>query len=671
MGDACCAHDEPGGAAGEETPERFWQIRDVRAAAVAGLFLAGGLIAGAMNGEPAAVVLFAVASVVGGSTFVPGTLRALLRGRLGVGTLMTIAAVGAVMLGELGEAASLAFLFSISEALEGYALARTRRGLRALLALVPERVTVRRGGREQVVDPAELVVGDVMILRPGDRLATDGVVRAGRSTLDLSAITGESVPVEVEPAREVFAASINGGGVLEVEVTARTADSSLARIVHIVEEAQERKGAGQRLADRIARPLVPGVMVAAAAIAILGSVFGDPELWLGRALVVLVAAAPCAFAISVPVTVVAAVGASARMGALVKGGAALEALAGVRVVALDKTGTLTRNRPQVVEVVTASGATRDQVLRVAAALEARSEHPLAAAILAAAPGASEASDVQAVTGRGLTGFLDGAPARLGKPGFVDPRDLGRTVEALERDGSTVVVVELDDRLLGAIAVRDELRPEALAVVADLRRLGIERIAMLTGDNRRTAHALGSAADVDETHAELLPEDKVRAVDQLRARGATAMVGDGINDAPALATADVGLAMGAMGSDVAIEAADVALMGEHLTHLPEVLAHARRAGRIMRQNLVLSGLIIGVLIPLAASGALGLATVVATHELAEVVVIANGVRAGRRRPFASHAAPVSDGGEGREEATPAGCQDACCAEATTVSLGRRP
>ena len=237
--------------------------------------------------------------------------------------------------------------------------------------------------------------------------------------------------------------------------------------------------------------------------------------------------------------------------------------------------------------------------------------------------------MQAVTANGLTGTVEGRPARLGKPGFIDAGSLDNEVTRLQSEGSTVVVVEYDGRLLGAIAVRDELRPEASAVIGQLRRLGVERVAMLTGDNRRTAASLGEAAGVDEVHAELLPEDKVRIVEQLRATGRVAMVGDGINDAPALATADVGLAMGAMGSDVAIEAADVALMGEDLTHLPDVLAHARRAGRIMRQNLLLSGVIILVLIPLAAFGVLGLAAVVATHELAEILVIANGVRAGRR------------------------------------------
>ena len=629
MADACCGGDDHDDGTSAEDPQRLWELREVRAAAVAGALLAAGLAADASDAETAAIGLFLAALIVGGSTFVPETLRGLLRGRLGVGTLMTIAAVGAVVLGEYGEAASLAFLFSISEALEGYALTRTRRGLRALLSLVPEKVVVRRGTTEMDVGPDDLEIGDTIIVGPGDRLATDGTVQRGHSTLDLSAITGESVPVEVDVGDEVFAASINGGGVLVVVVTARTSESSLARVVHIVEEAQDRKGSSQRLADRVARPLVPGIMIVAAAVAVLGSLFGDPELWIGRSLVVLVAAAPCAFAIAVPVTVVAAIGTAARMGILIKGGVALEALADIRIVALDKTGTLTRNHPTVIDVLVAAGVEPATVLTTAAALEARSEHPLAAPIVAAAPGVPEATDVQAVTGHGITGTIDGAPARLGKPGFIAAGELADAVERLQGEGSTVVLVEHDGRLLGAIAVRDELRPEAADVINELRDLGVRRVAMLTGDNRRTAEALAQAANVDEVRAELLPEDKVAAVEALQALGRTAMVGDGVNDAPALATADVGIAMGAMGTDVAIEAADVALMGEELTHLPDALGHAKRAGRIMRQNLALSGLILIVLIPLAATGVLGLATVVATHELAEVVVIANGVRAGRR------------------------------------------
>ena len=629
MADACCDDEVDV----DEVPERLWQMRPVQLSALSGALLVAALVLDGADAEAGALACYAAALLVGGSTFVPETLAGLRRRRVGVGTLMTIAAAGAVVLGEIGEAASLAFLFSVSEALEAFALARTRRGLRALLSLVPEQVVVVRDGVESVVHPDDLRVGDRMVLKPGERIATDGVVRRGRSALDVSAITGESVPVEVGPGTPVYAASINGGGVLEVEVTSATSESSLARVVRIVEEAQERKGRSQRLAERVARPLVPGVMVAAVLIAAVGSLVGDPAVWVHRALVVLVAAAPCAFAIAVPVTVVAAVGAASRVGALIKGGLALEALSGVEVVALDKTGTLTRNRPVVVEVVTAPGAAEADVLRVAASLEARSEHPLAAAILSAVPSFPDATDVQAVAGRGLTGVVAGKRARLGKPGFVPAGGLMRDVARLQGEGSTVVLVERDGDVLGAVAVRDELRPEAKAVVARLRRLGVERVAILTGDNERTALALAQQAGVDEVNAELLPEDKVKVVGRLQARGNTAMVGDGVNDAPALATADVGIAMGAMGSDVAIEAADVALMGEELTHLPDVLEHARRAGAIMRQNLLLSGAIIGVLIPLAAFGVLGLAAVVAAHEIAEVAVIANGVRAGRARPAA--------------------------------------
>jgi len=674
VSDACCAHDDPEQEAGE-APQRLRDVREIRLSALAGLALAVGLAAGAADLDTLALSGYAAALLAGGLTFVPEAARGLLRGRLGVGTLMAIAAIGAVILGEWAEAATLAFLFSISEALESYALTRTRRGLRALLDLVPARATVLRDGRHVTLAPDELSVGDRLLVKPGERVATDGVIRSGSSALDLSAITGESVPVERGPGEGIFAAAINGGAALEVEVTARTEDNSLARIVQIVEEAQERKGRSQRLAERIARPLVPGVLVVAAVIAVVGSLLGDPGTWIERALVVLVAAAPCAFAISVPVTVVTAVGAATRAGVLIKGGAAVEALAGVRAVALDKTGTLTRNRPQVIDMVSANGAHPHELLELAAALERRSEHPLAQAILAAAPDGAFADDVEAVPGNGLVGRLNGDRLRLGRPGFIDAGKLEPEVRRLQGDGATVVLVERDGETLGAVAVRDELRPEAPAAVEGLHAIGM-RTAMLTGDNAGTANALAKAAGIDDVYADLLPTDKVGAVERLQADRSTAMVGDGINDAPALATANVGIAMGAMGTDVAIEAADVALMGDDLRHLPDTLLHARRAGRVMRQNLLLSGGILLALVPLAATGVLGLAAVVAVHELAEVVVIANGVRAGRRTAFRAHP-PLEDRAEPSHEALAApteptppsrlpvavggadGCQDDCC------------
>ncbi|WP_102143137.1 heavy metal translocating P-type ATPase [Mycobacterium hubeiense] len=635
MSDACgCGDDEPrtNDEDQDHEPERLWEVRELRFAAISGVLLLAALIAGWVDAtRPVILTLEAVALVVGAYTFVPSTLRRLAKGKIGVGTLMTIAAVGAVILGEVGEAAMLAFLFSISEGLEEYSLARTRRGLRALLSLVPDEATVLRDGAETVVAPTELRAGDQMLVKPGERLATDGIIRRGRTALDVSAITGESVPVEAGPGDEVFAGSINGTGSLEVEVTTTAEDNSLARIVRIVEAEQSRKGTSQRLADRIAQPLVPGIMIAATLIAVIGSLLGDPTIWIERALVVLVAASPCALAISVPVTVVAAIGAASRLGALVKGGAALEALGAVRGVALDKTGTLTANRPGVIDVATTNGATREQVLDLAAALETRSEHPLAAAILAATNQVTPATDVQAVTGAGLTGHRDGHTIRLGRPGWLDPGPLTGDVQRMQQAGATAVLVEHNDQVIGAIAVRDELRPEAAEVVAQLRRDGYH-VAMLTGDNHATAAALANDVGIDAVHAELRPEDKARLVEQLRAQRPTAMVGDGVNDAPALATADLGIAMGAMGTDVAIETADVALMGEDLRHLPQTFTHARRARRIMLQNVGLSLGLIAALIPLALLGILGLAAVVLVHELAEIVVIANGVRAGRTKPL---------------------------------------
>ncbi|QNI07752.1 cadmium-translocating P-type ATPase [Mycobacterium kubicae] len=638
MSDACgCDTDEPSvGGAAEREPENLWQIRKLQFAAVSGmLLLAARIIGWARDGATAETYVAALewlALLTGAYTFVPSTLRRLVKGQIGVGTLMTIAGVGAAILGEVGEAAMLAFLFSISEGLEEYSLTRTRRGLRALLSLVPDQATALRDGAETVVAPADLVRGDRMLVKPGERIATDGIVRDGRTALDVSAITGESVAVEAGPGDEVYAGSINGTGVLQVEVTASAEDNSLARIVHIVETEQSRKGASQRLADRIAKPLVPTIMVAAVLIAGIGSLLGDPLVWIQRALVVLVAATPCALAISVPVTVVAAIGAASKLGALVKGGAALETLGKVRGVALDKTGTLTANRATVIDVATTDGASCEQVLDLAAGLEARSEHPLAQAILVAVDSVTPATDVEAVTGAGLIGRRDGHTIRLGRPGWLDAGPLTADVKRMQQAGATAVLVEMDGRILGAVAVRDEPRPEAADVVARLRRDGYQ-VAMLTGDNHATAAALAAEVGIEVVHAELRPEDKACIVEQLRGQRSIAMVGDGVNDAPALATADLGIAMGAMGTDVAIEAADVALMGEDLRHLTQTLNHARRARRIMLQNVGLSLGLITALIPLALIGVLGLAAVVLVHELAEVVVIANGVRAGRAKPLA--------------------------------------
>lgn len=625
MGDACCATPTAQFSEAESRWSESW--RTVAAGFAATAWLVG--VAGELTDRPLlATAAFWVAVVVGGVTFVPSSLRALRHGRVGVGLLMTIAGAGALMLGQLAEAASLAFLFSVSEALEEWAITRARRGLRAVLRLIPETAFVRRHGEIIEVPTDTATTGEVMVLRAGARLVTDGVVRDGRSVLDVSAVTGESIPIDCGPGDPIVAGSVNGGGQLEVVASSAASDSTLARIVHTVEEAQDRKGEAQRLADRIARPLVPTIMFVAAAVAVVGSLAGDPAVWIERALVVLVAASPCAFAISVPVTIFAAIGAASRTGIVVKGGAALERLAQIRVAAFDKTGTLTRNQPTVVDIAT-HGADPASVLSLAAALEANSDHPLATAITDAGSPTANATGVQTVAGAGITGTVAGHYVRLGSPTFVSPGPLTDDVIRMMDAGATVVVVERDGATIGAIAVRDELRDEAPAVVRELQELGLH-VVMLSGDHRATATSIGHTAGIADIRAGLLPDDKQTAVHEFRRRGAVMMIGDGVNDAPALATADVGIAMGAVGSDVAVEAADIAIMSDRLTHLPGLVVHARRARRIIVQNLVLSGVIIAFLVPLAGAGLLGLGAVVAIHEIAEIGVIGNGLRA-RRAP----------------------------------------
>jgi len=603
----------------DDDDDRPWyRSPSVLVPVASGVAFVAGVVCEWTGAETAGLVLFWIGLLLGAYTFVPGALRKLFtKGKLGIGLLMTISATGAVILGYVEEAAALAFLYSIAEALEDKAMDRARAGLRALLKLVPDTALVKRGDATAEVEAKELRVGDVLVVRPGERIATDGIVRVGRSSLDTSAITGES------------AGSINTTGVLEVEATAAGTDNSLTTIVELVEQAQAEKGDRARLADRIARPLVPGVMILAVLVGVLGSLLsGDPELWITRALVVLVAASPCALAIAVPVTVVSAIGAASKFGVVVKSGAAFERFGGIRHFAVDKTGTLTRNEPTVTRVVTALGATEDEVLAWAASLEGHSTHPLAAAITNAVSDAPTAQDVTETAGHGIAGTLDGARLAVGSPRWLDAGVLAEEVAAMESEGMTVVIVHRDDKPVGAIGVRDELRPEVPEVIATLNRRGVG-VTMLTGDNTRTAAALAAQAGITDVRAELRPEDKAAAVTELSKSQPTAMIGDGINDAPALAAADLGIAMGAKGADAAIESADVAFTGHDLRLIPQALAHARRGRSIINQNVVLSIAIIAVLLPLAITGILGLAAVVLVHEVAEVIVILNGLRAARR------------------------------------------
>ena len=629
MSSACgCEHET--GTEIDELDRPWWKDPELLLPIFSGVALITGLALDWSDLETPATVLYWVGLLLGAYTFAPGAIRNLVTKRkLGIGLLMTISAVGAVILGFVGEAAALAFLYSIAEALEDKAMDRAQGGLRALLKLVPQTATVLRDGTAAEVEAKDLEVGELMLVRPGERIATDGIIRSGRSSLDTSAITGESIPEEVAPGDEVPAGAINSAGVLEVETTAAGTDNSLTTLVDLVEQAQAEKGDRARIADRIAQPLVPGVMILAVLVGVIGSLLGDPETWITRALVVLVAASPCALAISVPLTVVAAIGAASQFGVVIKSGAAFERLGSIRHLAVDKTGTLTRNQPEVTGVVPADGFDRTQVLSFAAAVEQQSTHPLAAAIAAAGPEAPTASDISEEAGHGIGGTVEGRRVLVGSPRWIDAGPLKADVERMESEGQTCVLVTVDDALAGAIGVRDELRPEVPEAVQALHANDVE-VSMLTGDNTRTARALAGIAGIDDVRAELRPEDKASIVAEFSSETPTAMIGDGINDAPALAGATVGIAMGATGSDAAIESADVAFTGHDLRLIPKALQHARRGSRIINQNIVLSLAIIIVLMPLAISGVLGLAAVVLVHEVAEVIVILNGLRAAQAK-----------------------------------------
>ena len=622
-GDACCgpalpSKDSTGDDEHEVRPP-WWRDIALLPSALSGLFLSAGYALEWAGIEIPALVLQWAALLAGAYTFVPGAIGRLLRGRLGVGLLMTIAAIGAVLLGHVGEAATLAFLFSLAEALEDRAMDRAKEGLRALLSLIPETVRVSRLAGDTTLPVTDVRGRDILIVGAGERVATDGVVVEGRSSLDTSPITGESIPVDVYPGSAVAAGSVNGASTLRIEATADGRDNSLTQIVSLVEQAHARKGDRARLADRIARPLVPVVLIAAALVAVFGFVVGDPSTWIERALVVLVAASPCALAIAVPVTVISAIGSASKFGVVIKSGEAFEQLGTIQAVALDKTGTLTRNEPTVVDVRPAGGISRDELLTWAGAVEATSSHPLAAAITAAAPSSAAAVDVVEDAGHGITGRVDR---------WLAPGVLATAADEMAEDGMPVVVVEADGTIAGLIGIRDELRPESAETLRLLQDAGI-RITMITGDNQRTARAIAAQAGITDVRAEQLPPDKAAVIEQLAAGRPTAMVGDGINDAPALATATVGIAMGLKGSAAAIESADVAFTRNDLRLIPGALAHARRGRRIMTANIVLALAIIVVLFPLALFGVLGLAGVVLVHEIAEVFVILNGVRAARR------------------------------------------
>lgn len=585
---------------------------------------------------------YAAAAVLGGRHFVVEGLRGLWSERqVGIEILMSAAAVGAALLGLWDEAAVLVFLYATAEALEEYAYARTRYAIRGLLDLAPREARLLRDGREVTVPATQLRPGDRFVVRPGEAIATDGVILEGTSTVDESPVTGESMPVDKVPGTQVFAGSLNTQGALVVEATASFEDNTLSKIIHLVEEAHEQKGRLQRFIERFSRWYSPTVFAAALLFLVVPPLFGQPVMpWALRAMVLLVAAAPCALVMSTPVAVAAGIGIAGRNGVLIKGGLHLENLGRVRVVAFDKTGTLTTGRPEVTDIVPLDRISPATLLGLAAAVERFSEHPLGEAIARRADqeGAPRVpvAACRALPGLGIEAEVDGQRVVVGSPAWLRQRGIileaaQPAIDALHRQGKTVVGVARNGTLLGLLAMRDQLRPVARSTVARLHRLGV-KVAMLTGDHADTAAAIARELGIDHVHAELRPEDKVRYIRELEAReGAVAMVGDGINDAPALAAATVGIAMGAAGTDAAIEAADVALMADDLPKVVYAIRLGRAARAISRQNIVFSLLVLSLLIPGAIGGIVTVILAVVVHEVSELLAVANGLRVARFRP----------------------------------------
>jgi Zn2+/Cd2+-exporting ATPase len=586
----------------------------------------------------AAKVLYAVAILAGLWTVLPKAGFALRRLRPDMNLLMAVAVLGAIGIGEWFEGATVAFLFALSLALESWSVGRARRAVAALMDLAPQMARVRwpDGGEEEV--PAEQVeVGAVFVVKPGERIPLDGEVVAGASAVNQAPITGESVPVDKAEGAAVFAGTINGDGALEVRSIKRSEDSTLAHIIRMVEEAQSRRAPSEQWVDRFARVYTPAVMALALTVLIVPPLFspGSWDVWIYRALVLLVIACPCALVISTPVSIVAALTAAARNGVLVKGGLFIEVPARLRAVALDKTGTLTHGRPAVVEVVLLADHDERGLLERVAALEARSEHPLARAIVAYAKErgveVSPAADFQILPGKGATGRIDGREYWLGSHRYLEERgqetaEIHRTLELMAQAGRTVVAVGTGDHVCGLIALADPVRPETRDTINALRRLGIRSIVMLTGDNLATAFAIAQQSGLATFKAEMLPADKVEEIADLVARfGQVAMVGDGVNDAPAMARATLSVAMGVAGSDAAIETADVALMADDLSRLPWLIRHSRRTLRVIRQNIVFSLAVKAIFVFLTLAGHASLWAAIAADMGASLLVISNGLR----------------------------------------------
>ena len=635
---------EPDTGARRERAAATWATRDARITYASAALFAVGLalqLAGVgplvftlpLNEVRVPSLLFVASALVGGWRFMPDGFRAARELSLDMNFLMTVAILGAVAIGEYLEAAAIAFLFSTAELLESYAVDRARASMESLMDLAPKTAVVLRGGVEETVRASEVVVGDVVVVRPGERIPVDGSVVEGGSAVDESPLTGESLPVEKDPGDPVFAGTITRDGFMHIRTEKPADSSSLARIVELVERAGAEKAKTERVVTRFARWYTPAITVAAVLVVAVPTLAGaDFITWLVRGLTLLVIACPCALVISTPVAVVSGITAAARRGVLIKGGVYLEAMSGVRAMAMDKTGTLTVGHLEVREVRSTRGAPPTTVLARASAVEARSEHPIARAIHEEAVRREIYShyavrDFSTRRGEGVTARLDGVRHFVGKPATLGA---GEAPAGMAGDGRTVVAVADEDGPLGWISLEDRARKQARVAVGELHGMGIRPVVMLTGDDAATGCRVAGETGVDEVKARLLPHEKVDALKELeREHGRVAMVGDGVNDAPSLAAASVGIAMGAAGSDAAIDSADVALMGDDLTRLPYLFRLSRKSRAVIRQNIATALLVKLVLVVGVPLGMVSLIAAVLVGDLGvSLLVTVNALRLAR-------------------------------------------
>jgi Cd2+/Zn2+-exporting ATPase len=580
-------------------------------------------------------VLFFLSGFAGLWVVLPKAWFSLKRLRPDMNLLMTVAVIGAIAINEWFEAATVGFLFSVSLALESWSVGRARRAVAALMTLTPP--VARLKNSEHTVPAESVAIGSVIVVRPGERIPLDGRVASGESEINQAPITGESVPVAKSVGDEVFAGTINGEGALEVRTTKIAGETTLANIIRMVGEAQSRRAPSEQWVEKFAAWYTPTVMVLALLVFLVPPLLfgGSWEKWIYNALVLLVIACPCALVISTPVSIVAALAAAARRGVLVKGGVFIEVPAGLSAFAFDKTGTLTRGQPSVTEVVPLNGHTADELLTRAAAMEQHSDHPLAVAIVRYARERSikiePADSFRILPGKGASAVFDGRPFWLGSHRYLEERgqetpEVHEQIERMSSAGKTVVVIGNDQHVCGFITLADEVRPQTRETLDRLRGQGIQHLIMLTGDNEPTAREIVRSAGLDEFRAELLPEDKVAAIESLVTKyGSVAMVGDGVNDAPALGRATLGIAMGAAGSDAALETADIALMSDDLIQLPWLVSHSRRALAIIRQNIWFSLGIKALFVGLTLGGWSSLWAAIAADMGASLLVVFNGLR----------------------------------------------